>query len=91
LSDHSNIIDTTIVKSPRDIKNERGQSGRPHLKDDIWAFNEIHFTHRDSKDVYKEWLERPGVKARGLVNPKRHFERIKSLDFLRSNEVNDKI
>lgn len=58
-------------------------SGRPHLPDDIWAWREIHEAGRLPKEVFEEWLDRTGVKARQLQDPIRHFRKIQKFDWFR--------
>ncbi len=54
----------------------RKPGGRPHLGDDIWAWEQVKQLGRPSAEVYKEWIEREGVQARNFAEPKRQFKRI---------------
>jgi len=56
---------------------ETASSGRPHYPDDIWAWKQIHELHIDSKTIYKEWVKRPAIIERNLVDPSQQFKRIK--------------
>lgn len=89
LADQPNSSDFRSKNSLSYKKVVKRPLGRPHLPDDIWAYEQIHKYKRDPKEVEKEWKEREGVKARGLINPKRHFVRIKSPDWLSNNDYID--
>jgi len=54
----------------------RGNSGRPHLPADRWAWQQVNEQKRPMNQVYQEWLARDDVVARELQDPKRHFNRI---------------
>lgn len=62
------------TNTPAEQTAERGKSGRPHLPEDIWAWEQVNIEHREQAMVLKEWQER--VKTRNLVDPERHFKRI---------------
>ncbi len=55
---------------------QRGKSGRPHLQEDVWAWEQVNIYNRQRTEVYKEWRERIDVKARNLQDPERQFNRI---------------
>jgi hypothetical protein len=64
--------------------------GRPHLADDVWAWEQIYEGGRDIADVSIEWKNRPGVTARNLIDPARHFNKIKLLTW-RNGDLKDEI
>jgi hypothetical protein len=54
------------------INEEKGKPGRPTPPDDIWVIEQIR-NGREPREIYKEWLDRPGVKVRDPQDPKRRF------------------
>jgi hypothetical protein len=54
----------------------RRPPGRKHLADDIWAYREVNKKDREPSEVYKDWINRPGVKLRNLQDPDRQFKLI---------------
>jgi len=55
---------------------QQGKSGRPHLPEDVWAWEQVNIYNRPSNEVYKEWHGREDVQARDLQDSKRQFNRI---------------
>jgi hypothetical protein len=53
-----------------------GKPGRPHLEEDVWAWKQVNELNRPREKVQEEWLNKPGVNGRHLVEPKRQFKRI---------------
>jgi hypothetical protein len=60
---------------------KRKKPGRPHLKEDIWVWEQIHIHGANPKKVYPEWVEKTKAARRYLEDPKRHFNRIKQFDW----------
>lgn len=54
----------------------RKKPGRKHLADDVWAWRQVNEADREQSEVYKEWIERPDVKSRNLLDPQIHFTRV---------------
>jgi hypothetical protein len=79
------------MKFPIKSSDKKKPSGRPHHGDDIWAHYEMFKYKRDAATVEKEWALRPGVKARELQDPHRHFQRIKNPTWLGKNDNNDEL
>jgi len=50
--------------------------GRPHLPEDVWAWQQVNIEGRSKREVYKEWKELPEVKKRSLADETRHFNHI---------------
>jgi len=63
------------VGAVKDAKQYR-KSGRPHLPEDVWAWEQVNMYNRQRTEVYKEWHERNDVRARNLQDPERQFNRI---------------
>jgi len=63
------------IGAVKDTK-QHGKSGRPHLSEDIWAWEQVNIYNRPRTEVYREWLEREDVKGRNLQDPERQFDRI---------------
>ena len=61
-----------------DIQQIGKPAGRPHLPDDLWAWEQMFITGRDSPSVKAEWKKREGVVARKLQEPDRQFHKIKN-------------
>ena len=70
----SKLINLSLIEKVH--KKTKRKSGRPHYQDDVWAWEEIHKHGRNRDEVYKKWADRPGVKARNLVDLERQFKRI---------------
>jgi hypothetical protein len=62
-------------KSPSS-SHEQQKSGRSNLPDDIWAWEQVNVHARSTSEVYKEWMNKDGVKARNLVDARRQFNRV---------------
>ena len=59
-------------------RRQRGKSGRPHLSEDKWAWEQVNQNNRPMNEVYTEWLEKIKVNPErcNMVDPKRQFSRI---------------
>lgn len=60
---------------------KRRTGGRPHLADDMWAWEQVNSIGREPSEVYQEWLQREGVQARNLIDSQRQFKRITKPDW----------
>ena len=67
-------------------KETHRRPGRPHLSDDIWAWEEVNLFNRQPPEVYNEWIHRPGVEARYLTDPIRQFKRVIKTEWRRTVE-----
>lgn len=56
--------------------NPPGRSGRPTAHEDIWAVVEVHVKGRPQNDVYHEWVEKPQVVQRQLLDPLDSFKKM---------------
>lgn len=56
-------------------------SGRPHLQEDIWAWQEVNEKGINPQNVYQEWMTK--AEHRNLVDPLRQFKRITSPEWLK--------
>lgn len=63
----------------------RETPGRRHFEDDIWAHNELRSHPEKQPEIYQSWLNRPGVRARDLKDPKRHFRKIIRADWVKTD------
>jgi hypothetical protein len=70
--------------SQADEKSKRRKTGKPHLLDDLWAWEQIYHNDQDPAEVKAEWLQRDGVKERNLIEPDRQFTRINHHDWNRT-------
>jgi len=61
--------------TPHEETKGRKLPGRPRMPDDLWAIEEVKMG-RDRSKVEHDWMLREGVKARNLVDPHSHFNRL---------------
>lgn len=54
----------------------RGEPGRRHAPDDVWAWEQVNKYKQPMNEVYSAWEEREGVVSRNLADPRRQFNRI---------------
>jgi len=71
---------TPKIGAVKDAKRHH-KSGRPHLSEDVWAWEQVNTYNRQKSEVYKEWLKKDDVKARNLQDPERQFDRITKPDW----------
>lgn len=67
------IVRQERVAASTETGTEKTGHGRPSDKDYDWAYEQIYFHKRPRHQVYREWLERIGNKAKTLDNPKDSF------------------
>jgi hypothetical protein len=74
---------------PLDKGRKRGRPGRPHFKEDIWAYKQFWMEKRpDKKEIYKEWIYRVenNINRDQLHYPDRQFNRIMEKDWLKGQK-----
>ena len=55
--------------------HDKTKGGRPRNLDDNWAWTEVREKHRTPKEVYPEWLQRIGDRAKSLAQPRDTFNK----------------
>jgi len=65
------------------VERPRGKSGRPHLPDDEWAWEQIHLARRSTSEIKREWLQRIKADPTRMNNLdlEGQFKRIKKLSW----------
>jgi hypothetical protein len=91
---HYDNVETSLVSNDKETEEESAvdsgnqhggktkKPGRPHLSEDIEAYQKIHRDGKDPKEVYNWWIETCDKNKRHLAEPKRHFSRIKNKNWL---------
>lgn len=82
VSPNSDVMIALTARRPRPAEEVNNTSyaapnnkgGRPHLPEDVWAWEQIHEHKRKKSEVYQEWRER--TQQRNLMDPLRQFNRI---------------
>ena len=73
-------------RKQRKVTNEEPQqkrkSGRRHLPDDIWAWEQVNKLGLSPAEVLPKWIAREAVKKRNLIDAQRQFDRIIKLGWL---------
>ena len=52
---------------------QRAKGGRPRDPDKVWAWEQVNIYKRNRQEVYEEWLARPDVKKKRLLEPRDSF------------------
>lgn len=60
---------------PNQQQSPQGKGGRPRYPDNEWAYEQVRMLGRQPSEVYPEWLERIGDRAKVLDNPYASFKK----------------
>jgi hypothetical protein len=76
LEGHPELEDSDILLEIIEYGEEyRRKPGRPRDPDNEWAYEQVRELGRDRRDVYEEWLQRPRIRDKNLVDPLDSFNK----------------
>jgi hypothetical protein len=64
-----------MIEEWRTPRLSKDTGGRPRNPEDVWAYEQVHREHRDSNEVYIEWLKRIGPRAHVLMDPRDSYKK----------------